>query len=208
MTDAPLGTYDWVAATGGQLTAAERWSLLRPLAAAQAATVIGRLAVLTRLNSGRRAAIDLADVRPPTSALAAAAEREARSRLSPALMHHSFRTYTFGAALGALTGIDVDQEVLFVAAMLHDVGLRPPKRDVDFTLASARVAGDVAGLRSGALPPHLLDQTVRQWPRVGFKREFRTAWRAEAAAVPRGRAKLLRRYGAFGPAIACAPFRG
>jgi hypothetical protein len=42
---------------------------------------------------------------------------------------------------------------------------------------------------------------------MGFKREFDRLWRSEAAAVPSGRARFLRRYGAFGPAIRLAPFR-
>jgi len=89
MTDAPLGSFDWVATTGGRLTAAERRRLLRPLVAAQAANVIGRLAVLIRLNSGRRAAIEAAGLRPPTSPLATAAEHAAQVRLSSALLNHS-----------------------------------------------------------------------------------------------------------------------
>jgi hypothetical protein len=44
-------------------------------------------------------------------------------------------------------------------------------------------------------------------PRLGFKNEFRARWAAEAAAVPRGRAHLLRRYGAFDLAIQLAPYR-
>ncbi len=143
-TTAPLGTFEWVAATGGQLTAAERRRLLRPLAVAHAANAVGRTAMLIHLNSGRRAGIDPASLRPPTSALASAAEHEARSRLSPALLNHSYRTYAFGAALGALANIDVDRELLFAAAMLHDTGLTRPVDRVDFTLASARVARDVA----------------------------------------------------------------
>lgn len=251
-TTAPLGTYEWVAATGGQLTAAERRRLLRPLAAAHAANVVGRTAMLTHLNSGRRADIDPASLRPPTSALAAAAEQEARGRLSRALLNHSYRTYAFGAALGALANIDVDRELLFAAAMLHDTGLAQQVDRVDFTLASAQVAGDVAetvglssaatqtmrtaitlhhspgvtlahgpvayllaagagvdvaGLRSWELPPRVLAAVVEQRPRLGFKREFTAAFRAEAAAVPRGRAHLLRRYGAFDLAIKLAPFR-
>ncbi|HEY3002544.1 MAG TPA: hypothetical protein VGJ44_09345 [Kribbellaceae bacterium] len=75
-----LGTFEWVAATGGQLTAAERRRLLRPLAAAHLANAVGRTAMLTHLNCGRRADIDPASLRPPTSALASAAEHEARRR--------------------------------------------------------------------------------------------------------------------------------
>jgi len=40
-TAAPLGTLSWVAATGGQLTAAERRSLLRPIATTHAVNVVG-----------------------------------------------------------------------------------------------------------------------------------------------------------------------
>jgi hypothetical protein len=251
-TTAPLGTLDWVAATGGQLTAAERRRLLRPLAATHAANIVGRAAMLIHLNSGRRADIDPSALAVPTSALAAAAEHEARSRLSPALLNHSYRTYAFGAALGALADIDVDRELLFAAAMLHDTGLGRPVDGVDFTLASARVARevaetvglstaatetlrtaitlhhspgvtladgpvahllsagagvDVAGLRSWKLPPQVVGAVVTQRPRLGFKREFAAAFRAEAAAVPRGRAYLLRRYGALDLAIKLAPFR-
>jgi hypothetical protein len=251
-TTAPVGTFDWVAATGGQLTAAERRSLLRPIAATHAANAVGRATMLAHRQSGRRAEVDPRDLSAPTSALASAAEHEARSRLSPALLNHSYRTFAFGAALGVLADIDVDRELLFAAAMLHDTGLARPVDRVDFTLASARVARDVAetvglstaatqimrtaitlhhspgvtladgpvayllsagagvdvgGFRAWKLPPEILAAVVAERPRLGFKREFAAAFRAEAAAVPRGRVQLLRRYGAFGLAIKLAPFR-
>ena len=114
--------------------------------------------MLIHLNSGRRADIDPASFRPPTSALASAAQHEARSRLSPALLNHSYRTYALGVALGALANIGVDRELLFAAAMLHDTGLARPVDSVDFTFASAHVATHVAetvGLSTAAT------QTIR-----------------------------------------------
>jgi hypothetical protein len=42
---------------------------------------------------------------------------------------------------------------------------------------------------------------------MGFKGEFDRLWRDEAAAVPAGRARFLRQYGAFGVSIGLAPFR-
>jgi hypothetical protein len=63
-------------------------------------------------------------------------------------------------------------------------------------LLAAGAGVDVAGLRSWELPPRVLAAVLAQRPRLGFKREFTAAFRAEAAAVPRGRARLLRRYGA------------
>jgi hypothetical protein len=64
----------------------------------------------------------------------------------------------------------------------------------------------VAGLRCWKLPPATLAGAVREHPREGFKRYFAQAWAQEAARVPQGRARLLRRYGAFTVAIRLAPF--
>ena len=250
-----LGTHDWVERTGGRLTDAERRSLLRPLARTHAANAAGRVSMLLRVNTGRRpgSAGPAGRTPPPSSALTRAAEDLAQQRLGAALLNHSYRTYAFGAALGELEGLDVDREVLFAAALLHDVGLPTPVPGVDFTLASARAATEVAeqvglstaatdtlrtaitlhhspgvtlghgpvayllsagagldvvGLRSWQLPPDVLAAVVARYPRVGFKREFSAAFRAEAASVPEGRARFLRRYGAFDLAIRTAPFRG
>jgi hypothetical protein len=209
--------------------------------------------MLARLNSGLRAQVDPARLVPPSSALTRAAVEQAQRRLSPALLNHSYRTFAFGAALGALEGLTVDRELLFAAALLHDTGLPTSERNVDFTRTSARIARDVAdemglssaatetmrtaitlhyspgvqlahgpvahllsagagldvvGLRSWQLPRDVLTSVVEQHPRLGFKREFAAAFRAEAARVPRGRAQFLRRYGAFDLAIRLAPFHG
>jgi hypothetical protein len=73
-------------------------------------------------------------------------------------------------------------------------------------LLSAGAGVDVAGLRCWELPHATLAGTVRDHPREGFKRYFSQAWADEAARVPRGRARLLRRYGAFTAAVRLAPF--
>lgn len=74
-------------------------------------------------------------------------------------------------------------------------------------LLSAGADLDVVGLRSWQLPPDLIADIVAAYPRVGFKRELSAAFRTEATRVPHGRARLLRRYGAFDLAIKSAPFR-
>lgn len=248
-----LGDHAWTVRTDGRLTPAERRSLLRPLARAHAANLAGRLALLTRTSSGRRAHLPPEALTIPSSCLTAAAEREARRRLPPVLLRHAFRTYAYARALGLLEDVDVDTELLFTAAMLHDVGLVGPRAPRDFTLAGARVARDVAeevglssaatdtvrdaitmhhtpgvgpgagavayllaagagvdvvGLRAWQLPPAVLAQVTSEHPRDGFARAFTQAWRAEAAAVPDGRAQFLRRYGAFDLAVRLAPFPG
>jgi HD domain len=146
MTGSPtdFGTHAWVERTGGVLTAADRRSLLRPLASAHVSNAVGRLSMLVRVNTGRRARVAAGTLRPPDSVLTRAAEAKARRMLTPALLNHSHRTFAFGSALGALENVDVDREVLFAAALLHDVGLPTPVDGVDFTRASDRIARDIA----------------------------------------------------------------
>lgn len=142
MTD--VGTHTWVDLTGGQLTGAERRTFLRPLARTHAVNAVGRLSMLARLNTGRRAHVDPARLTPPSSALTRAAVERAERLLTPALLNHSYRTFAFGAALGAVEGRPVDLELLFTAALLHDTGLPTSDRNVDFTRNSARIAQEVA----------------------------------------------------------------
>ncbi|WP_170259219.1 HD domain-containing protein [Nocardioides psychrotolerans] len=139
-----LGTITWVQQTSGWLSPAERRSLLWPLARAHARNTIGRFSTAVRLNSGRHAYIPALRLVPPNTVLTRAAEDLARNVMPSALVNHSHRTYTFGRALGELEDVDVDDELLFAAAMLHDTGLIKPTGDADFTLTSARIARDVA----------------------------------------------------------------
>jgi hypothetical protein len=49
---------------------------------------------------------------------------------------------------------------------------------------------------------------IREFPRLGFKREFSRLWLAEARQVPRGRAWLLHRpFALTDLSIRLAPFR-
>lgn len=149
-----LGTHAWLERTGGRLSAADRRSLLKPLARAQAGNVAGRVAMALRVQSGRRRDPGLGSSRPrPDSALTRAAAATAREHLTPALWNHSQRAYLFGAALGELEGLDVDLELLLAAALLHDIGLPTREPLVDFTRTSSNAARDVAeqvGLSSAA----------------------------------------------------------
>ena len=246
-----VGTLEWTECTGGRLEPAERRRLLGDLARVHVSNVVGRFSVLAHLDPGRRSYVSPARVLPPDSPLTRAAQDAAIRVLPATLLNHSYRTYRFASALGELEGLEVDTEVLFAAALLHDTGLVLADGEDDFTLASARVARDVAeqvglsttatetiqtaitmhhsphvplaagpvayllsagagvdvaGLRCWDLPPSILAEAVRDHPRAGFKTYFTQAWAAEAARVPQGRAKLLRRYGAFTAAIALAPF--
>lgn len=122
---APEGIdWAWAVATGGALTSRQRRELLTPLARTVATYVRTR----ARLATGRRGdgGVDLDGLRWPDSALARAAEEEARTVLSPALLAHSYRTYLFGLSLAAIDGAPVDSELCYVACLLHDLHLGAP----------------------------------------------------------------------------------
>jgi hypothetical protein len=65
------------------------------------------------------------------------------------MVNHSLRTYFFSAVLCELSGMkrSIDVEALYVASVLHDVGLfeaSPPPNEHCFTVASAREARRIA----------------------------------------------------------------
>jgi len=140
-----IGTHAWSLCSNGRLSAAERRQLVLPVFSAQARIAVGRIAMALHLNPGRTREMDVAQLVPPSTSLTLAAEAHARAYLGPALLNHSRRAYAFGAALGVIDGIDVDRELLYTAALLHDVALPTGAGPgVDFTIGSAAVAAQVA----------------------------------------------------------------
>ena len=167
--DTGVGTAPWVQRTSGRLTTAERRALLRPLARTHVQNAVGRLRLAVGLHPGRHAYLPAARLAPPTSVLTRAAEECARRVLTAPLLNHSYRTYIFGRALGELEGTDVDTELLFAGALLHDTGLVNPTGAADFTLTSARLAHEVAeqvGLSTAATDTMLTAITQHYTPGV------------------------------------------
>jgi len=81
----------------------------------------------------------------PDSALARGAGMLIGTVAEDWLVQHSLRTYRFGSALLARVGQEPDAELLYVAAMLHDLGLGTLFDDgvTPFHLRTAAVAGAV-----------------------------------------------------------------
>ncbi|MCK2218496.1 cyanamide hydratase [Actinomadura sp. ATCC 31491] len=59
----------------------------------------------------------------PETPAAAAALTVSRRHYSPALLNHCVRSYLWGAMYGAAHRIAFDDELFYVAALLHDIGL-------------------------------------------------------------------------------------
>lgn len=65
----------------------------------------------------------LVDVPVPDSSVARAALEVTEAYSSPALVNHCVRAYLWSASYGVLTDLAFDAELLYVSAMLHDLGL-------------------------------------------------------------------------------------
>jgi hypothetical protein len=78
----------------------------------------------------------------PDTALARTAERIVVACSPTGLVNHCRRTYQFGGALLARAGRAYDQEVLYVASLLHDLGLTDSYEDgtTSFEQRGAQVA--------------------------------------------------------------------
>jgi hypothetical protein len=113
-----LGTLSWAASTGGRLRLRDRALLIRD-------GVRARLAVRRR----RPAVIGDAELRAlarrplPSGPLIAIAERACRDISEPWLVEHCVRTFVWGDLLAVIDGEVGDRDVLFLAALLHDLGL-------------------------------------------------------------------------------------
>jgi HD domain len=72
------------------------------------------------------AGVQPSDLPVPDSAAATAALDVCRTFHTPAMLNHCVRSYLWSAALATTEGTPFDAELLYVAAMLHDLGLIEP----------------------------------------------------------------------------------
>jgi SAM-dependent methyltransferase len=132
-----LGDWDWVEAGGGRL--ARRDELMLKAQAMQALA----MAKLSPRRADSVARIDLETILPPDGAVSRAAEALAAEVSEPWLFNHSARAYLWARLL--LPDLRFDDEAVYVALMLHDLGLTQAFMDrsgeeVCFTRPAAREA--------------------------------------------------------------------
>jgi hypothetical protein len=78
---------------------------------------------------------------PPDTKACRNALEVARECCSPALLAHSIRSYIWASVYARDRGMDVDSELLYVSALLHDVGLTEAfdNHSLPFEIAGAHV---------------------------------------------------------------------
>jgi hypothetical protein len=131
-----LGGLSWTRRTSGQLNGRERRRLLAEIAKGQADNLLGRLKLaLGRLPRGARD-VDARAFEPPDSRLTRDAEA-ACAEQPGSIRGHSYRTWMFGLALAAVDRVELERELFYCAALLHDYGIASPTPGRDFTLGGA-----------------------------------------------------------------------
>lgn len=96
-------------------------------------------------------------VRIPDSTIAREVTEFIRDAESALLFHHSVRVYFWGAMTGNRRGMIYDPELLYAAAMFHDLGLteRFGDNQLRFEIDGANAAGDF--LRSRGISQHEIE---------------------------------------------------
>jgi putative nucleotidyltransferase with HDIG domain len=73
----------------------------------------------------------IAGLEIPETAAVAEATRLIQETTSPLIYHHSLRVFFFSLIHAHKLGVKPDPELLYVAAMFHDIGLQTPFSDVE-----------------------------------------------------------------------------
>ncbi|MEU7900411.1 HD domain-containing protein [Nonomuraea sp. NPDC049152] len=136
----------------------------------------------------------------PWSGLTLDAMRYVRSIEEPAIFNHSMRTYLYGRFIGESQGLrpgrDYDDELLFLACVLHDTGLSEPGNgDQRFDIDGADLAA--TWLAERGMPS---EKTMIVWDAIALHLvpEVAQRKRPEIALVTAGAGYDL---GADGPAL-------
>jgi hypothetical protein len=138
-----LGTMGWIERTGGRLAWQERLTLIAQGVRARVATAMGpRSGRIIRLR-------EINDIQPPDSSITREATALLQDLSKPFLFNHCIRSH-FWAHLLDEDPKPFDNEAVFTALMLHDLGLTEHGRRAAepgncFTQVGAQKAYELAG---------------------------------------------------------------
>jgi hypothetical protein len=135
-----IGSLEWARRTNGILGRGERARFLAAMALEQTRGAPAVLAARTGLRR-RRGGPDPSELTPPDTAVAKETI-ELASELDASIVEHSYRSYIYARALAIAEGVECDEEATFVAAMLHDYGMKEIDSLTDrcFTLPGSEAA--------------------------------------------------------------------
>jgi hypothetical protein len=148
--EATVGTRSWSLVTTGALRNQDRRRLVAQAVLSKIAAVPAASRARLGLNDRALARIDVAAIRMPDSKAAIHAEELMKSLSAPWLVNHCMRTWLWGVMFAQAGNIRFDEELYFVASVLHDLGLTDEQKCGDgctacFAVQGARMAEQFAG---------------------------------------------------------------
>ena len=126
---ARYGTVAWARTSNGRMSRREQLREIARATAVLAAMMPARARQRLGIANPRAIAFDIEQLVIPDSAVAREAEELCREASSKQLLAHCLRTYAWGMILGRGDGLRPDEELFYVASMLHDLALTDSFRD-------------------------------------------------------------------------------
>lgn len=139
-----LGSIEWGYNSGGRLTRGQRWSQILQALTAQLRRASRSWLRRSGLSSGKLAAAAWKGLEIPDSPLALSADRFCREVSPHYLVDHCLRSFAWATLLAQRDDLSFDSEVLYLACMLHDLGLTdsalPQGDQLCFAVSGAQAA--------------------------------------------------------------------
>jgi len=130
-TSTDFGTIGWARQRGGQMTRSEKLREFMTASRVLLPTLPAQVGIRIGARSPRAVSLDLDEIPVPDSKIAREAEEQCREISPQRLVNHCHRTYAWGMLLSHRDRLRPDPEMLFVAAMLHDLALTETYRDAN-----------------------------------------------------------------------------
>ena len=143
-----VGSLRWMRETNGILRPRDRLGLIGQGVLFLLRGAPAELRRALGLGSARLARFDLARLRVPDSP--ASREAEKLCAQVPPIVNHSYRSYVWAVILAARDGIKYDDELLYVASLLHDIAFAEPPQYPDARPRCFLAACAEAALKLGA----------------------------------------------------------
>jgi len=167
---ADVGSVAWGQITRGRLTRRQT----AVFAARSLPEILLLLRTHARLRRGRRGSTEVNPdtMTVPDTPLCRAAEQCARRHYAGGpLERHAYRTIAYAHAIASIDHIDVDPELLWCAALLHDIGLPSPVAGHCFAVRGSHTAQALATeAGTSAARSTLLAEAISRHPMPGLNR--------------------------------------
>jgi len=138
------GSLEWARISGGRLSSGQRWNQILQALTAELQRVSQSWLRRLGLHSARLPAAAWRGLELPDSPLARSADQFCRELSPDYLVGHCLRSFAWATLLAQRDDLRFDSEVLYLACMLHDLGLTDsalPRGDqVCFAVSGAQAA--------------------------------------------------------------------